>query len=91
MVTFWCIRRAKYKMTIKEILTNTPLLNCHVEVNGELYNEQKHGDLVHIHTTFDTYGEYNHTFNTTFYSSKVIFSAIEREKILKLLESKENS
>ena len=77
-------------MTIKEILTSdTSLLNYRIEVNGELYNERKHGDLIHIYTTFDTCEEYNHTFNITFFRSKVIFTAIEQEKILKLFEGKD--
>ena len=36
-------------MTIKEILKNDKLLsNYIIEVNGELYDEYKHGDLIHI-------------------------------------------
>ena len=77
-------------MTIKEILTSdTSLLNYCIEVNGEMYDEYKHGDLIHIYTTFDTYEEYNHTFNITFYRSKIIFTAIERENVLKLLKEKD--
>ena len=77
-------------MTIKEILTSdTSLSDYIIEVNGEMYDEYKHGDLIHIYTTFDTYEEYNHTFNITFYRSKIIFSAIEREKVLKLLKEKD--
>jgi hypothetical protein len=77
-------------MTIKEILSSdTSLSDYIIEVNGEMYDEYKHGDLIHIYTTFDTYEEYNHTFNITFYSSKIIFLAIEREKVLKLLKEKD--
>lgn len=77
-------------MTIKEILSSdTSLLNYRIEVNGELYNERKHGDLIHIYTTFYTHEEYNHTFNITFYRTKIKFIAIEKEEILKLLKEKE--
>jgi len=78
-------------MTIKEILTSDKsLLNYCIEVNGELYDERKHGNLIHVATLFDTCEEYNHTFNITFFRSKVIFTAIEEEKIfLKLFEGKD--
>lgn len=77
-------------MTIKEILRNDLLISFQcIEVNGEQYDEYKHGDLIHIFTTFDTYEEYNHTFNITFYRTKIKFIAIEKEKILKLLEGKD--
>ena len=76
-------------MTIKEILRNdTSLLNC-IEVNGELYNERKHGDLIHIDTNVEIYEEYDNYLNTTLYRSKIKFTAIAKDKILKLLESKE--
>lgn len=78
-------------MTIKEILSNDrPLLDYIIEVNGEMYDEYKHGDLVHIDTEIkEAYQEYNHTFNITFYRTKIKFIAIEKEKILKLLEGKD--
>lgn len=77
-------------MTIKEILRNDLLISFQcIEVNGEQYDEYKHGDLIHIFTTFDTYEEYNHTFNITFYRTKIKFTAIEKEKVLKLLEGKD--
>lgn len=77
-------------MTIKEILRNDLLISFQcIEVNGEQYDEYKHGDLIHIFTTFDTYEEYNHTFNITFYRTKIKFIAIEKEKILKLLKEKD--
>jgi len=77
-------------MTIKEILSSDKsLLNYCIEVNGELYDERKHGNLIHVATLFDTCEEYNHTFNITFFRSKVIFTAIEQEKILKLFEGKD--
>ena len=38
-------------MTIKEILRNdTSLSDYIIEVNNELYNESKHGNLIHIDT-----------------------------------------
>ena len=78
-------------MTIKEILSNdTSLSDYIIEVNNEMYDESKHGDLVHIDTEIkEAYQEYNHTFNITFYRTKIKFIAIEKEEILKLLESKE--
>ena len=77
-------------MTIKEILRNDLLLSFQcIEVNGEQYDEYKHGDLIHIDTTFETYEEYNHTFNITLYRTKIKFIAIEKEDILKLLKEKD--
>lgn len=78
-------------MTIKEILSNDTLLSDYIiEVNGEMYDEYKHGDLVHIDTEIkEAYQEYNHTFNTIFYRTKIKFTAIEKEEILKLLEGKD--
>ena len=76
-------------MTIKDILRNdTSLLNC-IEVNGELYNERKHGDLIHIDTEIETYEEYDNALNATLYRSKVKFTAISKDKILKLLKEKD--
>ena len=78
-------------MTIKEILSNdTSLSDYIIEVNGEMYDEYKHGDLIHIDTEIkEAYQEYNHTFNVTFYRTKIKFIAIEREKVLKLLKEKD--
>ena len=77
-------------MTIKEILTSDKsLLNYCIEVNGELYDERKHGNLIHVATLFDTCEEYNHTFNITFFRSKVIFTAIEQEKIFLRVKTKD--
>ena len=78
-------------MTIKEILSNDTLLSDYIiEVNGEMYDEYKHGDLVHIDTEIkEAYQEYNHTFNTIFYRTKIKFIAIEMSKILQLLKSKD--
>lgn len=78
-------------MTIKEILKNDPSLTDYIiDVNNEMYDESKHGNLIHIDTEIkEAYEEYNHTFNITFYRTKVNFIAIEREKILNLLESKD--
>ena len=77
-------------MTIKEILSNDKsLLYYLIEVNGEKYNYHKHDSLIHIDTNIETYEEYDNTLNTTLYRSKIIFSAIEREKILKLLKEKD--
>ena len=78
-------------MTIKEILSSdTSLSDYIIEVNGEKYDEYKHGDLVHIDTDIkEAYQEYNHTFNITFYRTKIKFTAIEKEEILKLLEGKD--
>lgn len=78
-------------MTIKEILSNdTSLSDYIVEVNNEMYDESKHGDLIHIDTEIkEAYQEYNHTFNITFYRTKIKFTAIEREKVLKLLKEKD--
>lgn len=78
-------------MTIKEILSNdTSLSDYIIEVNNEMYDESKHGDLIHIDTEIkEAYQEYNHTFNITFYRTKIKFIAIEKEKILKLLKEKD--
>ena len=78
-------------MTIKEILSNdTSLSDYIIEVNNEMYDESKHGDLIHIDTEIkEAYQEYNHTFNVTFYRTKIKFIAIEREKVLKLLKEKD--
>lgn len=77
-------------MTIKEILSSDKsLLNTFIIVNGEPYDERKHGNLIHIDTSFDTHEEYCPTFNITFYRSCVNFTAIELDKILNLLESKD--
>ena len=77
-------------MTIKEILKIDTLLPDYIiEVNNEMYDESKHGDLVHIDTEIkEAYQEYNPTFNITFYRTKIKFKAISKDKILKLLESK---
>ena len=75
-------------MTIKEILKNDKLLsNYIIEVNCELYDEYKHGDLVHIDTEIETYEEYDNALNIILYRSKIKFTAIAKDKILKLLES----
>ena len=78
-------------MTIKEILSNdTSLSDYIIEVNNEMYDESKHGDLIHIDTEIkEAYQEYNHTFNVTFYRTKIKFLAIEKEEILKLLKEKD--
>ena len=77
-------------MTIKEILRNvTSLSDYIIEVNGELYDEYKHGDLIHFHTETETYEEYNHILNMAVWRSKIKFTAIEREKVLKLLKDKD--
>lgn len=77
-------------MKIKDILRNDiPIsLQC-IEVNGEQYDEYKHGDLIHIDTKIETQEEHSNILNTDFYRPKVKFTAIEREKVLKLLESKD--
>ena len=75
-------------MTIKEILRNDlPISFQCIEVNGEQYDEYKHGDLIHIFATFDTYEEYNHTFNITLYRTKIKFTSVAKYKIRKVLES----
>ena len=78
-------------MTIKEILSNyTSLSDYIIEVNGEMYDEHKHGDLVHNDTEIkEVYQEYNHTFNIKFYITKIKFIAIKKEEILKLLRDKD--
>lgn len=77
-------------MTIKEILSNDKLLLCYpIEVNGEKYNYHKHDSLIHIDTEIETYEEYDNVLNTTIYHSKIKFTAIEKEKILKLLKEKD--
>lgn len=80
-------------MTIKEILSNdTSLSDYIIEVNNEMYDESKHGDLIHIDTEIkEAYQEYNHTFNITFYRTKIKFIAIEKEEILKLLFLKKDA
>jgi GTPase SAR1 family protein len=77
-------------MKIKEIIRdNVSFLNYPIEVNGEKYDFYKHGDLIHIDTDVETDEEYNFNLNTTFYRTKIKFTAIEHEKILKLLESED--
>ena len=54
-ISWWlkkvCHKNWGLKMTIKEILSNyTSLSDYIIEVNGEMYDEYKHGDLVHIDT-----------------------------------------
>lgn len=74
-------------MTIKEILSNDTLLSDYIiEVNGEMYDEYKHGDLIHFHTETETYEEYNHILNVAVWRSKIKFTAISKEKILPLLK-----
>ena len=75
-------------MTIKEIISNDKMLLCYpIEVNGEKYNYHKHDSLIHIDTEIETYEEYDNVLNTTIYHSKIKFTAIAKDKILKLLES----
>lgn len=77
-------------MTIKEILRNDKLLsNYIIEVNGELYDEYKHGDLIHIDTDVETEKEYSNILDIDFYCPIIKFTAIEREKVLKLLKEKD--
>lgn len=77
-------------MTIKEILSNDKsLLYYLIEVNGEKYDYHKHDSLIHIDTEIETYEEYDNALNTTLYRSKIKFTAIEREKVLKLLKEKD--
>lgn len=77
-------------MTIKEILRNdTSLTNYIIDVNNEMYDEHKHGDLVHIDTEIKTQEEYDDLLGVSFYYPKVKFTAIEKEKVLKLLEDKD--
>ena len=77
-------------MKIKEILANDKLLsNYIIEVNNELYDETKHGNLVHIDTNIVTEKEYSNILDITFYYSIIKFTAIEQEKVLKLLESED--
>ena len=77
-------------MTIKEILKIDTLLPDYIiEVNGEMYDEYKHGDLVHLNTEIGTYEEYNPIFNVTFHCPIIKFTAIEQKKMQKLLESKD--
>ena len=74
-------------MTIKEILSsNKSLSNYIIEVNNEIYDESKHGNLIHIETDIKTEEEYNFNLDITLYRTKVKFTAIEREKVLKLLK-----
>lgn len=77
-------------MTIKEILVNAVSLSgCRIEVNGELYDESKHGDLIHIDTEIETYEEYNDFLRISFCGSRVKLTAISKDKILKLLKEKD--
>ena len=77
-------------MKIKDILRNDiPIsLQC-IEVNGEQYDECKHGDLIHIDTEIETQEEHSNILNTDFYRPKVKFTAIAKDKILKLLETED--
>lgn len=79
-------------MKIKDILRNDiPIsLQC-IEVNGEQYDEYKHGDLIHIDTEIETQEEYDNILGVTFYRSKVKFIAFEKEEILKLLFLKKDA
>lgn len=77
-------------MTIREILSNDVLLSSYcIEVNGELYDESKHGDLIHIDTDIEPCQEYSNILKANCYRSVVKFAAIEREKILTLLVCKD--
>ena len=77
-------------MTIKEILRNNKsLLYYLIEVNGEKYNYHKHDSLIHIDTEIETYEEHSNILNTDFYRPIIKFTAIEREKVLKLLKEKD--
>lgn len=77
-------------MTIKDILRNDlPISFQCIEVNGEQYDEYKHGNLIHIDTEIETQEEHSNILNTNFYRPKVKFTAIEREKVLKLLKEKD--
>lgn len=77
-------------MKIKEILLNAVSLSgCRIEVNGELYDESKHGDLIHIDTEIETYEKYNDFLRISFWSSRVKLTAISKDKILKLLKDKD--
>lgn len=77
-------------MTIKEILSsNKSLLYYLIEVNGEKYNCHKHDSLIHIDTEIETYEEYDNALNITLYRSKIKFTAIAKDKILKLLKEKD--
>ena len=77
-------------MTIRDILRNNiPISLQYIEVNGEQYDEYKHGDLIHIDTEIETQEEYNNILGVTFYHPKIKFTAIEREKVLKLLKEKD--
>ena len=77
-------------MTIKDILRNDlPISFQCIEVNGEQYDEYKHGDLIHIDTEIETQAEHSNILNTDFYRPKIKFIAIEREKVLKLLKEKD--
>lgn len=79
-------------MTIKEILSsNKSLSNYIIEVNNEIYDESKHGDLIHIDTEIETQEEYNNSLGVTFYYSKIKFIAFEKEEILKLLFLKKDA
>lgn len=79
-------------MTIKEILRNNISLSDYIiEVNNELYDESKHGDLIHIDTNVETQEEYNNTLGVTFYRTKIKFIAFEKEEILKLLFLKKDA
>lgn len=74
-------------MKIKTILSSDKsLLSNIIEVNGQPYDEYKHGDLIHVDTHIETYEEFNRILNASFWRSKVKFTAIARDKILQLLE-----
>lgn len=77
-------------MKIKDILRNDKLLsNYFIEVNGEMYDEYKHGDLIHIDTDVETEKEYSNILGITFYYPILKFIAIEQEKVLKFLENED--
>lgn len=79
-------------MKIKDILRNDiPISRQYIEVNGEQYDERKHGDLIHIDTEIETQEEYNNTLGVTFYYPKIKFIAFEKEEILKLLFLKKDA
>lgn len=74
-------------MKIKTILSSDKsLLRNIIEVNDELYDESKHGNLVHIDTYIDTYEEFNPILNAYIIHTKIKFTAIARDKIVPLLK-----
>jgi hypothetical protein len=64
------------RRTIKELL-DLRMVNYPIEVNGEPYDEHKHGNLIHIDTAIETREEFSYILK---------YKAVKKDKFLSLLE-----